>query len=140
MFRGTESSNIIELSQLVPRLIEFWCFGLPVALGVGGWVDMGGGWLGNAPTHVHMHTCMCTHAHTCMVNMIISCKWQPPLGEFPMSYAYAHVCIHVHMCGGTLLPPSPTSNHPPPLRGIPKISQNSIALELIKIFQFRLKI
>ena len=36
MFRGKESSNRIELSQLVPRLIEFWCFGIPVALGVGG--------------------------------------------------------------------------------------------------------
>ena len=31
-----------------------------MALGVGGWVDMGWGWLGVPHTHVHMH------AHTCM--------------------------------------------------------------------------
>ena len=55
MFRGKESSNRIELSRLVPRLIEFWCFGLPAALGVGGWLDGGGGWLGGALAHVHMH-------------------------------------------------------------------------------------
>ena len=35
MFKGKESSNRIELSRLVQD-IEFWCFGLPVALGVGG--------------------------------------------------------------------------------------------------------
>ena len=53
MFRGKESSN----------RIEFWCFGLPAALGVGEWVDgCGGGW-GCPP---HMCTCTCTHAHTRM--------------------------------------------------------------------------
>ena len=64
-----------------------------------------------------------------------------------MSYAcmHVHACVwvhvHVHMCGGTLSPP-PTNIHPPPTpRGdTPGINQNSIALELIKIFQFRLKI
>ena len=58
MFRGKESSNTIELSRLVPRLIEFWCFGLPATLRVGGW---GWGCLGSAPTHVHMH--VRTHTH-----------------------------------------------------------------------------
>ena len=54
MFRGKESSNRIELSRLVQD-VEFWRFGLPAALGVGG------GWMGmGVPlTHVHMH------AHTC---------------------------------------------------------------------------
>ena len=44
-------------------------------------MDGGGGWLGAAPTHMHMHAhaCMHMHAHACMVNMIISCKWPPPL-------------------------------------------------------------
>ena len=53
MFRGKESSNnrIISISS---RLVEFWCFGLPAALGVGVGV-WGGGWLGVPPTHVHMH-------------------------------------------------------------------------------------
>ena len=58
MFRGKESSNRIELSRLVQD-IEFWCFRLPVALGVGVWV--GGGW--GCP-HTCAHACACMHAHT----------------------------------------------------------------------------
>ena len=70
MFRGKESSNnrIILISS---RVIEFWCFWLPAALG-GGWVHGRGGWggwvggrevVGVPPTHVYMH--MHTHTHTC---------------------------------------------------------------------------
>ena len=161
-FRGPKSSNRIELSQ-------FWCFGLPAALGVGGgWMGVGGGWVvppthvGGARTcmhmhtcahaHMHMHTCTCTHAHACVVNMIISCKWPPPLGE-SLGIPYdvicvctcMHVCVcmhvHVHVCGvHPLTTPHPI--HPPPIPqgGTPGISQNSIALELIEIFQFHLKI
>ena len=57
MFRGKESSNnsIISISS---RLIEFWCFGLPVALRMG----VGGGW-GVPPTHVHMHVHARMHMH-----------------------------------------------------------------------------
>ena len=64
MFRGKESSNRIELSRLVQD-IEFWCFGLPVALGVGdGWMGLGaGGWLGVPHTHMHTHMHACTCAH-----------------------------------------------------------------------------
>ena len=50
--------------------------------------------------------------------------------------------MHVHMCGGTLSPPL-IPIHPPPHPpgwGTPGISQNSIVLELIEIFQFCLKI
>ena len=63
------------------RLIEFWCFGVPAALGVGGWVYGGGGGFGVPPTHVHMHVhaCMHVHTHAHVVNMIISCKWLLPL-------------------------------------------------------------
>ena len=144
-----KQNRIISISS---RVIEFWCFGLPVALGVGGWVDGGGGWLGVPPTHVHMHAHahMCIHTHACMVSMIFSCKWPPPLGEsleFPMmSYAHARACacmhMHVHVCGvHPLTTPPPPSTHPPtPQGGTPGISQNSIALELIEIFQFHLKI
>ena len=55
-----------------------------------GWMGMGvvrGGWMGWGWLRVppHMCTCMCMHthmhAHPCMVNMIISCKWLPSLGE-----------------------------------------------------------
>ena len=150
MFRGKESSNRIELSRLVQELLNFWCFRLPAALGGrgGGWIGVGGGW-GVPPTHIHMHAHVRTHthAHACVVNMIISCKWLPPLGE-SMGIPYDVICtcacmrVCVHMCGGHPSPP-PTPIHPPlhpPERGTPEISQNSIALELIKIFQFCLKI
>ena len=136
------------------RLIEFCCFGLPAALGVGGgggWIGVGGGW--RVPrTHVHMHayarmhTHAHTHAHTHMVNMIISCKWPPPLGEslgipYYVICTCACICMHVHMCGGHPLTTTHLHRLTPHLPGgTHRISQNSIALELIKIFQFCLKI
>ena len=145
MFRGKESSNRIELSRLVQDLLNF------AALGVGGVDGWGWGWLGGAPMHVHMHVHACTrtHAHACVLNMIISCKWPPPLGEslgIPYDVIRACVCMCMHVCtctcvGGTLSPPPTPSTHPPiPQGGTLGISQNSIALELIKIFQFCLKI
>ena len=78
MFRGKESSNRIELSRLVQDLLNFGVLG---SLRLWGW-GVGGGW-GVPPTHVHMHAHARTHthAHARMVNMIISCKWLPPLGE-----------------------------------------------------------
>ena len=122
----------------------------------GGWMVVGGGWgvVGGAPTHVHMHAHARTHthAHACVVNMVISCKWPPPLDlgksrGFPiMSYTCACMCacIHVHACahgwGAPSHQPPPSSTHPHPPGGTPGIIQNSIALELIKIFQFCLKI
>ena len=61
MFRGKESSNRIELSQLVQDLLNFGVLG---SLRLWGWGvgEWGGRWLGGAPTHVHMHarTCMCS--------------------------------------------------------------------------------
>ena len=164
MFRGKRIYKQNRIILISSRLIEFWCFGLPVALGGGGgWMGVGGmGWFGVAPTHMHMHVYerIYMHTHACVVNMIISCKWLPPLGEslgIPYDVIHVRTCVHVHvhMCGGTLSPPPPTSTHPPthihphphphpptppPRGGTPGISQNSIALELIKIFQFRLKI
>ena len=59
MFRGKESSNRIELSQLVQDLLNFGVSGSLWLWGWGGgWMGVGGGW-GVPPTHVHMH------AHTC---------------------------------------------------------------------------
>ena len=130
-FRAPKSSNRIELSWFVQ---DSW--GVP-------------------PTHVHMHVHARTHthAHACVVNMVISCKWLPPLDlgkswEFPMmSYAHACVCACMHVCacaygwGAPSHHPPPLSTHPPPPKGgTPGIIQNSIALELIEIFQFFLKI
>ena len=81
---------------------------------MGGGVD-GWGWLGGAPTHMHAH--MHTHAHVHVLNMIISCKWPPPLGEslgIPYDVICACTCVRmhvcVHVCGGHPL----TTPHPPP--------------------------
>ena len=101
MFRGKESSNnrIISISS---RLIEFWCFGLPAALGVGV--------VGGCP-----HTC--AHAH--MVNMIISWKIAAPIGGIPGNSLWCHMrvhaCVHVHVHMGWVHPlTTPTPIHPPP--------------------------
>ena len=132
--------------------MEFWCFGLPAALGVGGWVYGGGGCLGGAPhTRAHARTCTHAHAHTCARGKHDNfMQMAAPIGEIPGNSLWCHmhvrVCVHACTCmcmcvRGTLSPPPPTSTHPPPPRGgTPRINQNSIALELIEIFQFRLKI
>ena len=62
MFRGKESSNRIELSQLVQDLLNFGVSGSLRLWGWGGWVDGGGGWLGGAP-HIRAHARVRTHAH-----------------------------------------------------------------------------
>ena len=144
VFRGKESSNRIELSRLVQDLLNFGVLGSlrPWEWG-GGWMEVGGGW-GVPPTHVHMH------AHARMLNMIISCKWPPPLGK-SLGIPYDVICMCACMCacmcmcmcvgGHPLTTPHPIHLPPHPPGGwTPGISQNSIALELIEIFQFRLKI
>ena len=132
-------------------VIENWCFGLPAALGGGGWVDRGGGWLGGAPhTCAHAHACTHTHACTCMCSKHDNfMQMAAPIGEsmgIPYDVICTCACVHMHVCMcmcvlGTPSPP-PTPIHPPPhpQGGTPGISQNSIALELIEIFQFCLKI
>ena len=153
MFTGKESSNRIELSWLVQDLLNFWCFGLPAALGVGGWVDWGGWGMVRGCPHTCAHAHTCVHMHIYTLNMIISIAndsthWGNPW-EFPMM-SYTFTCIRLCVCpctcvGGTPQPPPPPNHphpiHPPPTsQGGPGISQNSIALELIEIFQFCLKI
>ena len=125
MFRGKESSNRIELSRLVQDLLNFGVLG---SLRLWGW---GGGCMGVEcgwgvpPTHVHMHAHARTHthAHARVVNMIISCKWPPPLGEYlGIPYDVIHAYVRVHVCAcvcmckwvGCTLSPSPTPIHPPP--------------------------
>ena len=109
MFRGEESSNRIELSRLVQDLLNFGVLG---SLWLWGW---GGGW-GVPPTHVH--------AHARVVNMKISCKWPPPLGEYlGIPYDVMHVRACACVCtwvGCTLSPPPPPSiDTPHPPRGGP---------------------
>ena len=105
MFRGKESSNRIELSRLVQDLLNFGVLGV------------GGGW-GVPPTHVHMHVhaCTSTHAHARMLNMIISCKWPPPLGEslgIPNDVIHVCVCMCMHVCTCMCMCVGAPSNHPP---------------------------
>ena len=115
MFRGKESSNRIELSRLVQDLLNFGVLG---SLRLWGW---GGGWeVPPAHMHTHVHACTQMHAHARVVNMIISCKWLPPLGEYlgiPYDVIRACVRMHAYTCvctwvACTLSPPS-TPIHPP---------------------------
>ena len=156
MFRGKESSNRIELSRLVQDLLNFGVLGSLRLWGWGGWVDGGGGYFRGAP-HTCAHACPRTHAHarTCMRGKHDnSMQMAAPIGfgeipGIPYDVIWACACVHVRACAcvcmcvwGTRSPP-PTPIHPPPHPpgwGTPGISQNSIALELIEIFQFCLKI
>ena len=103
MFRGKESSNRIELSRLVQDLLNFGVLGSLRLWGWGGgWMGVGGSW-GVPPTHVHLHVHAhtCTHAHAHVLNMIISCKWPPPLGEslgIPYDVICACACMHTCAC------------------------------------------
>ena len=124
MFRGKESSNRIELSRLVQNLLNFGVLGSLRPWGWGGWVYGGGGCLGGAPhTRAHARARTHTHAHARVVNMIISCKWLPPLGKslgIPYDVIRACACVRACACAcvctcvrGTPSPP-PTHIHPPP--------------------------
>ena len=149
MFRGKESSNRIELSQLVQELLNFGVFGFLWLLGVG--LFLGGGW-GGWGVPLHMCTQMCMHACTCMHGKHGNfMQMATPLGEsLGIPYDVIHTCMHMHMPAGTcmctwvgvcpLTTPNPHPTPPTPLGGTPRIIQNSIALELIEIFQFCLKI
>ena len=71
MFRGKESSNRIELSQLVQELLKFGVLGSLWLWGGAWWVGVSGG-MGVSPMHVHA----CTHMHA-HVYMYRNCKWPP---------------------------------------------------------------
>ena len=69
MFRGKESSNRIELSQLVQELLKFGVLGSLWLWGGGRWmrgcVGPSGG-MGGVHTHMHMHAHAYTHTCTCI--------------------------------------------------------------------------
>ena len=109
-----------------------------------GWMEVGGGWLGGPPTHMHMHM----HARTCMRGKHDNfMQMAAPIGfgeipGIPYDVIHARTCVHVsvHMWGAPSHHPHPHPPTPHPPGGTSRISQNTIALELIEIFQFRLKI
>ena len=145
MFRGKESSNRIELSRLVQDLLNLGVLGSLRLWGWGSWcMGVGGGW-GVPHTHVHTHAHARTCAHGKHDNFM---QMAAPIGEslgIPYDVIRVCACVHARACacvwGAPSHHPPPTSYHPPPPRGgTPGINQNSIALELIEIFQFRLKI
>ena len=141
MFKGKESSNRIELSRLVQDLLNFAVLGsLRLWGGAGGWGLSGAsGSMGVSPhMHMHVHACTRTYAH---VYMYRNCKW-PPTWRHPCLACLTCMCMHVCMGHPPTSIPTPTPIHPSatPIGCTPRISKNSITLELVKIFQFRLKI
>ena len=133
MFRGKKSSNRIELSWLVQKLLNFAVLGSLRLWGWAGWVDGGMGWLGDAP-HTRTHARACTHAHarTCMRGKHDnSMQMAASIGfwEFPGNSLWCHMfvcvracaCVRTRMCarvgGAPTHHPTPPSTHPPTPQG-----------------------
>ena len=70
MFRGKESSNRIELSQLVQELLKFGVLGSLWLWGGGRWVGGVWGHLGAWGPHMHAHAHTCTHTRMHMYTCI----------------------------------------------------------------------
>ena len=114
MFRGKESSNRIELSQLVQDLLNFGVLGSLRLWGGGRWVGRHLGAWGGVPTHRHMHA----HAHTCThahLYMYRNCKW-PPTWRHPCLACLTCMCVRACVCMHETPPhtpmPTPTPIHP----------------------------
>ena len=127
MFRGKESSNRMELSQLVQDLLNFGVLGSLWLLGRG---QMGRGHLGAwgcSHTCVHAHACSHMHTHTCI--HVYKLQMTAPMEAAMFIMFTTCMCVCVCVCMGH--PPThPTqSTQPPP----PPQSKKSITLELIKI-------
>ena len=122
MFRGKESSNRIELSQLIQELLNFGVFSFLQLVGVGGGCfGVGGGW-GCPP---HMCTCMYMHTHTCMHGKHGNfMQMAAPIGGIPGNSLWCHMHMRACVCscgwGAPSHHPPPPSTHPPPPRGDPQ--------------------
>ena len=142
-FKDFKSSNGIEISWLVQALSNFNWFRGSTPLGGVGWVDGVGVGMGVwGVSHAHTHTCM--HAHT---HMHVEHDKHDKHGclhvgghlQFYTCVVCACACMHMHV-GTPPMPPDAPHHLPlPRAAGGPK-HQNSISLELIKIFWFCLKI
>ena len=107
----SKQNRIISISS---GLIEFCCFGLPVALGrgqVGGGVSGASGGMGGVPPHMHAHARTHTYTH---VYMYRNCKW-PPTWRHPCLAWLACLtcmCVCVHVCVHWTPPHTHTQPHP----------------------------
>ena len=131
-----KSSNRIEISWFINFLLTFdWFQGPPLG---GGTLS---GCLGCA-SHVHTHM----HAHI-SDDVITGFPREFPMPwEQPFAWNYdVYTWMHMHACActcvwGTTQTPWQSPTPIPPKGGPPEISQKSIKIEWIKIFEFCLKI
>ena len=94
-----KQNRIISISS---RVIEFWCFRLPVALGgrgVGGWVcGVVSGCSQHTCTHTHMHIHTCMHGkHGNFMQMATPIGFGKIPG-IPYDVICACVRMHMHVC------------------------------------------
>ena len=119
MFRDKESSNRIELSQLVQDLLNFGVLGSLQLWGGVRWV--GGVWgHRGCPTHVHMYTHTCTH--TCKILQMATNMFIMIVVSSPCHPHHPHVIpvvptssCHPNIIPKTLFNPPPTPPPPPHL-------------------------
>ena len=103
----------------------------------------GGRWMGESEgMGVSPHICICMHAHAhthACVKHDNFMQMAAPIGFFGESEGFP-MMSYVYMC--MCMPGTPTPAPCPPTYpwGTPRISENSITLDLIKIIQFCLKI
>ena len=120
----TCTPNLVYI--VLDLLICYWFEGSPLV-----WGQVGVGVSGYGGT---THMCTCIY----MLNMIISIANGTPIGEIHGNSLWCHIhacmCVHASLCacGHRWCTHTPTDT--------PQISKNSISQELIKIFQFCLKI
>ena len=114
-FRGKESSNRIEISQLVQDLLNFGVLGSLRLWGGAGGGRCLGAW-------GYSHTCACTHTHTCtdMYICIEIANGCPHVGIHVYHVYNMHVhasmcacaCMHEWDSPHTPTPTPPQSTHP----------------------------
>ena len=131
MFRGKESSNRIELSQLV---LVFWA-ACGSGEGAGGWGCLGHG----GYHHTCAHACVCMHiyAHACTdMYICIEIANGCPHGSIHVYHVYnmhLHVCMCVHACTCACVHRTPPHTHIHLHANPPTCHPQGESLESVKI-------